>query len=556
MNNTRLKSPRVWKFQSQLLSIFAVVVLCLALSGAFTNSWLASRRIVEQLLHEGSQVTDSFARQSILALLYGLGENARDAARTTLGFPGVRHVALYDKNGVNLLMQGDDTDWIPELSGVTAGREPAHETGRAWHFVTSVYDSATDDELSSPFEINRVERQFIGYVHVVLDKSGLQALRRSVFLDNFLSTFVFAVILLGLLQWLTARITRPLNDLASLMKRAEQGDVDVRSSLGGSREMLNMSQAFNKMMSVLGERTTKLDQQNTKLLQEMKERRQVEQQLIEYRDHLQDMVDEQTRDLIEARDAALVAERAMSAFLANMSHELRTPLHGILSFASFGMNKLDRVTKEKLLQYFQEIHDSGSRLLRLLNDLLDLSKLRAGKMTYDYREADIGNTVHTVLNEFQSLLEEKSITVAYDEPEISRAVTMDESRIAQVIRNLVSNAVKFSPEQSRIDIGVEYAADRSVVVSVADQGVGIPEDELENVFSPFTQSSNTQTNAGGTGLGLPICKEIVEGGHRGWIRAEIGEQGGTKMAFGIPVAGMVGEGAMEKPWDKTDTSSR
>ena len=536
MNGFRLRSPRVWRFQSQLISIFAVVVICSALAGAFANSWLASRRILEQLLHEGSLITASFARQSTLALLYGLGENARDAAVTTLGFPEVSHVAVYDRSGANLLKLGGQSDWIPTAARVVSGSELIHETDDAWHFLAPVYDSYSDNEPDSPFELGSVKRQVIGYVHVVVGKAGLRAMRRSIFFDNFLSTFVFSAILLLLLQWLTSRLTRPLDDLAALMKQAEQGDVDVRSRLRGSSEILNMSQAFNKMMSVLGERTTKLDAQNTRLVQEMNERRQAEQRLIEYRDHLQDMVDEQTRDLIEARDAALVAERAMSAFLANMSHELRTPLHGILSFASFGMTRLERASPEKLLQYFREIHDSGSQLLHLLNDLLDLSKLRAGKMTYDYREADINDTVHSVINEFKGLLEEKDIRVNVTDAVASARIVMDENRIGQVVRNLVSNAVKFSAQGSTVDVEVEYVDDISVLVRVSDRGVGIPEDELESVFNPFAQSSKTRTNAGGTGLGLPICKEIVEGGHRGWIRAEVREHGGTTMTFCLPAS--------------------
>ncbi len=477
----------------------------------------------------------SFARQSTLALLYGHGENAREAARTTLGFPAVKHVAIYDKAGTLLLDKGEPIDWVPPpVPRLRADHGLAHETNSAWHFLAPVYESGQEENEESPFSLDRVEPKLIGYVHVVLDKSGLYATQRSIFFDNFTSAFIFAAILLFLLQWLTARVTRPLNDLALLMKEAEQGAVDVRSSLRGSKEMLNMSQAFNKMMSVLGERTTRLDHQNAALLREMEERNQAEQQLIRYRDHLQDMVDEQTRDLIEARDAALVAERAMSAFLANMSHELRTPLHGILSFASFGMRKLDRVSKEKLHQYFQEIHDSGSQLLRLLNDLLDLSKLRAGKMTYEYNKSDIFHTVHIVLNEFEGLLEEKNIEVVVNSMDVHKLIVFDENRVAQVIRNLVSNAVKFSPKNSLIEVEVSYMQDDSVSLSVSDQGVGIPEDELDSIFSPFAQSSKTQTNAGGTGLGLPICKEIIERGHHGWIRAENREEGGTRMTFNIP----------------------
>lgn len=542
MGRFRLRSPRSWRFQNQLTALFSAAVLCFALVGALVNSWSANDMLLQQLLDQGGQIARSFARQSTLALLYGLGENAQDAARTTLGFPDVKHVAVYDKDGANLLHMGEASDWLPTADEPPPQTTEAHETSRAWHFLAPAYDSSGGEEADSPFELRKPEKQLLGYVHVMVDKKGLHAMQASIFFYNFLSTFITAAVLLLLLQWLTASITRPLNELARLMQQAEQGEQNVRSSARGSQEVLNMSQTFNKMMSVLEERARRLDQQNVLLLHEMEERKQIEQQLIEYRDHLQEMVDEQTRDLIEARDAALVAERAMSAFLANMSHELRTPLHGILSFASFGITRLERVPAEKLRSYFQEIHESGSSLLSLLNDLLDLSKLRAGKMTYEFQRADLGQVVHSVLSECASLLAEKSLKAELDDQEEPVLISMDQTRIKQVVRNLLSNAIKFSPPNATIDVSIEYAHNGTAMVRIADRGIGIPADEIDCIFSPFTQSSKTRTNAGGTGLGLPICKEIIEGGHHGWIKAENREGGGSIFTFSIPIAQDKGRG--------------
>lgn len=117
-------------------------------------------------------------------------------------------------------------------------------------------------------------------------------------------------------------------------------------------------------------------------LHNITELKAVERELILYQDHLEELIEEKIHDLVEARNQSQMAERAMSGFLTNMSHELRTPLHGILSYANFGIKKLDTISKDKLQQYFTEIHDSGQQLLLLLNDLLDLPKLRAGKMVY------------------------------------------------------------------------------------------------------------------------------------------------------------------------------
>ena len=243
-----------------------------------------------------------------------------------------------------------------------------------------------------------------------------------------------------------------------------------------------------------------------------------------------------TRDLVRARDQACAAERAMATFLANMSHELRTPLHGILSFAKLGVAKHATVGAAKLSEFFVEIRDSGNQLLGLVNNLLDLSKLRAGKMDYDYQSTDLRRLARDVTRELQLLAADKHITVELTGGEQPLMVTIDAARIGQVLRNLLFNALKFSSADGVVTVGVALAAAGEAMVSVADQGVGIPESELRSIFDPFTQSSRTRSRAGGTGLGLPICREIIEEGHRGRIAATSLGHGGACFTFVIPVA--------------------
>ena len=256
------------------------------------------------------------------------------------------------------------------------------------------------------------------------------------------------------------------------------------------------------------------------------ESKKIQEELIKYREHLQELVEAQTKDIIEARDAALSAERAMSAFIANMSHEIRTPLHGILSFANFGLKKIETASKEKLEGYFQEIHDSGETLLLLLNDLLDLSKLKAGKMVYDYHDADLAQTLHLAAKEFTAMRLEKNISFQIDSLD-KLPGKFDKDKVRQVLRNLISNAIKFSPENSNITVTAQETDNDFYDVSIRDQGPGIPEDEVTEIFSPFVQSTKTRSKAGGTGLGLAICKEIIESGHSGLIHANNNPDGGA-----------------------------
>lgn len=230
------------------------------------------------------------------------------------------------------------------------------------------------------------------------------------------------------------------------------------------------------------------------------------------------------QELIEAKEAAY---RAKNQFLANVSHELRTPLHAILSYASFGVKKIDTADKNTLFRYFQQIETSGKSLLSFFNDLLDLSKLEAGKMRYELSASDVVWIIRSVLEEFRSLAEQKRLKLEFQGPERYEA-ELDPTRFAQVVRNLVSNAVKFTPEDRHIWVHL-IPQDGDFLLRVDDGGCGIPEDELDTIFESFYQSSRTKTSAGGTGLGLAICREIVLA-HGGRIWAENRREGGARFS--------------------------
>jgi signal transduction histidine kinase len=235
-----------------------------------------------------------------------------------------------------------------------------------------------------------------------------------------------------------------------------------------------------------------------------------------------------------AKAEAETANQAKSEFLANMSHELRTPLHGILSFASFGIKKYASARPEKLLDYFIRIKQSGNVLLKLLNNLLDLAKLESNRATFAFEPTDLGKLVKSVTNEFDTLLSERNLNIRREESGLNERVPLDADKIKQVLRNVLDNAIKFSPQGGTIDVGAERIGG-SIRVSVRDQGPGIPHDELEAVFDKFVQSSKTKTGAGGTGLGLAICQEIITA-HRGRIWAENRPEGGTTFSFEIPLS--------------------
>lgn len=234
-----------------------------------------------------------------------------------------------------------------------------------------------------------------------------------------------------------------------------------------------------------------------------------------------------------AKEKAETANRAKSEFLANMSHELRTPLHGILSFAAFGEKNAATAKPGKILEYFHNIHHSGTILLGLVNNLLDLAKLESGKMIFEFQPTHVCRLIGKVADEFGSLVSERNLRIHYTEENSDLVVSVDRTKIMQVVRNLLSNAVKFSPKGGAIEIGVRQV-NEYLRVWVADRGGGIPDNELQSIFEEFVQSSKTKNGGGGTGLGLAISRQIIAA-HEGRIWAENRPDGGAIFFFEIPL---------------------
>ena len=242
---------------------------------------------------------------------------------------------------------------------------------------------------------------------------------------------------------------------------------------------------------------------------------------------------EQEFKLIELQEKADKANKAKSAFLANMSHELRTPMHGILSFSSFGMKKSESAERSKLNRYFSNINTSGERLLNLLNDLLDLSKLEAEKVELEFKEANLVSIFKQCLLEQEQRIKDLGLILDIKSASDPVIGEFDDIRIGQVITNILSNAIKFSPEGAEISVDISNNDKGELCFSLQDTGVGIPEKELDLVFDAFVQSSKTDTGAGGTGLGLAISKKIVES-HNGNIWAKNNPDGGAIFTFTLP----------------------
>ena len=229
-----------------------------------------------------------------------------------------------------------------------------------------------------------------------------------------------------------------------------------------------------------------------------------------------------------------IASQHKSQFLANMSHELRTPLNAILGYTELILDNIYGETSEKMREVLERLQANGKHLLGLINDVLDLSKIEAGQLTLDLADYSLKDVVHTVFTAVESLATGKKLALTTD---IAPGLPLghgDERRLAQVLLNLVGNAIKFT-DKGEVAIKTTVA-DGSFTVAVCDTGPGIAPSDQGKIFGEFQQADNAATKRkGGTGLGLSIAKRIIEmHGGRIWVESDVGK--GSTFAFTIPVA--------------------
>ena len=292
-----------------------------------------------------------------------------------------------------------------------------------------------------------------------------------------------------------------------------------------------LQKANDELEKMVAERTADIRKANEMLRQEIEERKRAQ---------------------LETKNATMAAEEAFrtkSEFLANMSHELRTPLNHILGFTELILDKKVGDLNELQEEYLNDVHSSSTHLLSLINDILDLSKVEAGRLEYRPMQIPIREILATSLIMIKEKAMKRSITISKELDDIPESIHADDTNLKQILYNLLSNAVKFTPNGGSIHLAakrlsnadIQVKNDRTsskeyIQISIKDSGIGLKKENLTIIFQPFEQvenSSNRQFQ--GSGLGLSLAKSLVElNGGKIWAESD-GEDLGSMFSFSLPV---------------------
>ena len=286
-------------------------------------------------------------------------------------------------------------------------------------------------------------------------------------------------------SWIIVRyiIVKPVKHLKEVSDAISAGELNVRSEIQTGDEFEDLSHAFNRMLRNLVSMQDQWRKVNADL-------------------------DRKVDELAQANMALYESNRLKSDFLATMSHELRTPLNSILGFSDVLLTSGPLTDKQQ--RWAQNIQSSGQKLLALINDILDLAKIEAGKMQVRVEEFSLQDVCEGLLNMFRQMAEKKNIDLRGQIDPAIPPLRQDVTKLQQILQNLLSNAIKFTPEGGRVSLKAE-ADPRHVILTVVDTGVGIAPEEQDLVFQKFRQSGNPLTREhAGTGLGLSIVRELTK----------------------------------------------
>ena len=475
------------------LSILPLTVIALVLGVFFVQIQMG--HIEDSLSQRGQSIARHLASASSYSVTTNNIDLLKPIAEAILEDPEVQSIIIVNNEGEVLFRSyaatlGPDVQLKPQV---------LHKDNLI--FMRPIFKSVSQDSQLDTDPIN------VGWSIVELSKNETRALQYLSLKEGAMFILLLLVLSFLLIYRISKTITSPLVKITAAANQIEQGNFDVELDTGTSSELINLEKSIKSMAVSLKksrhELQKEIDQATTNLINSIQ------------------IVEKKNKQLVTARQQAVLASRVKSEFLANMSHEIRTPMNGILGFI-----KLLRKTglSPQQLEHIETIEKSANNLMAIINDILDISKIESGKIRVQNESYNLRDCVEEVLSLLAPAAYEKQLNlVSMVYSDVPLSLYGDASKLRQILTNLVSNAIKFTDQGNvvvRTMLENEYESKTKIKISVSDTGIGISPKDQNRLFNTFEQVDTSSTRKfGGTGLGLAISKSLAE-----LMQGEIGLQ--------------------------------
>ena len=532
MSILMLKKPANMRLGTK--AILAVVMLLGAISIILTTFFINRQKssLMEEMRKRALSLASNMAFNSQLAVF---ASNTRDLRKLIAGVKkesDIEDAYIVDQNG--LILMHEDTSRVGEQVGFAAELDTLQlqkwipiQRSDIWRTIALIEferKTADSDEVlifSSPDNTESGETaaysEKLGYavLEVSLDSMNAaisQGTKRAVIIT-------LVMLLLGALAiiWLVRSIAVPLYRLADATRAVAQDDLDLTVPVKRTDEIGILASSFNHMIRQLKVSRERIEGWNREL--EAKVRLRTKE------------LEEKHYELEKAYEVLKTLDKAKDDFLSLVSHELRTPLSSVMLYSEMLLDGLDD-SPEVRTEFLTTIVDNCKRLTRLINDVLDLSKIEAGRMPFKLQELNFEKLLNDTLSSIRPTIESRGIGLICEDTQKDSRLWGDQDRIIQVLTNIISNALKFTPEGGKITVSFS-SEDGMGKVAIRDTGRGISKEDIPKVFDRFSHLGSIDHHTEGTGLGMTICKSIIERlNGRIWIESELGV--GTTVFFTLP----------------------